>query len=58
MYLRTTTVRKGDRQYRYAQLVASRRRKADGMVVKDVIANLGALDDDAIANLRNKQVIA
>ena len=43
---------KGDRLYRYAQLVASRRRQTDGTVVKDVLANLGALDDVTIANLR------
>ncbi|MFU8804623.1 MAG: hypothetical protein ACNA8W_12490, partial [Bradymonadaceae bacterium] len=53
MYLRTTKVAgSGGKSYRYAQLVESKRRKTDGMVVKDVVANLGQLDDLEIANLR------
>jgi transposase len=52
MYLRITKVNKRDKSYRYAQIVESRRRPSDGMVVKKVIANLGALDDVAIENIR------
>lgn len=52
MYLRTTSIRKGDQVYRYAQLVSSRRRESDGVVVKDVIAHLGQLDEDTLANIR------
>ena len=51
MYLRLSTVRRGDRTYRYAQLVESFRREGGGPTNR-VIANLGALDDVAIANLR------
>jgi len=52
MYIRTTEVTKGDKVYKYAQLVESVRRKSDGMVIKKVIANLGRLDGEAIDNWR------
>jgi hypothetical protein len=52
VYVRTTHVKRGDKSYRYAQLVESQRRASDGMVVKKVVANLGPLDDDAIHNLQ------
>lgn len=51
MYLRLSTVRRGSRTYRYAQLVESVRRP-DGVPTNRVLANLGALDDLAIENLR------
>lgn len=51
MYLRISTVRRGSRVYRYVQLVESFRRP-DGKPTNRVLANLGALDDVAIANLR------
>jgi len=52
MNLRISTVRRGDKVYRYAQLVESFRRESDGKPTCRVIASLGALDDVAIANLR------
>lgn len=51
MHLRLSTVRRGDKTYRYAQLVESFRRE-DGRPTHRILASLGALDDDAIANLR------
>lgn len=51
MYLRVSTVRRGDRTYRYAQLVKSFRRP-DGTPTNRVIASLGALSDAAIRNVR------
>lgn len=51
MHIRLATVRRGDKTYRYAQLVESYRRE-DGRPTHRTLASLGALDDDAIANLR------
>lgn len=51
--LRITTVRRGAKVYRYAQLVESYRRESDGKPTCRVVASLGTLDDVAIANLRN-----
>lgn len=51
MYLRVSTVRRGAKTYRYAQLVESFRRP-DGKPTNRVIASLGAMDDIAIENLR------
>ena len=51
MYLRLSTVHRGDRTYRYAQLVVSERR-ADGTPTNRVVASLGALSDAAIAGVR------
>jgi hypothetical protein len=51
MYLRVTKVRRGSRFYKYVQLVESFRR-ADGKPTNRVLANLGSLDDIAVANLR------
>ena len=51
MHLRLSTVRRGDKVYRYAQLVESYRRD-DGRPTHRILASLGALDDEAIANLR------
>src|SRR5688500_17955125 len=51
MYLRLSNVRQGSKTYRYAQLVESFRRP-DGKPTNRVIANLGALDDLAVENLR------
>jgi hypothetical protein len=52
MHLRLSTVRRGDKTYRYAQLVESYRREEDGRPAHRVLASLGALTDEAIANLR------
>lgn len=52
MHLRLSTVRRGDKTYRYAQLVESYRREQDGRPAHRILASLGALSDDAIANLR------
>lgn len=52
MHLRISTVRRGDKTYRYAQLVESFRRPADGRPTHRVLANLGSLDEEQIANLR------
>ncbi len=51
MYVRLVNVTRGSRTYRYAQLVESFRRP-DGKPTNRVIANLGALDDVAVANLK------
>lgn len=51
MHLRLSTVRRADKTYRYAQLVESYRRE-DGRPTHRILASLGALDDEAIANLR------
>lgn len=52
MHLRVTTVRRGDKTYRYAQLVESYRRETDGRPTVRVLASLGALDDVAVNNFR------
>src|SRR4051812_8907612 len=52
MTLRISTVRRGDKVYRYAQLVESYRRERDGKPTCRVVASLGALDDISIANIR------
>ena len=52
MHLRISTVRRGDKTYRYAQLVESYRREQDGRPAHRILASLGALTDEAIANLR------
>jgi hypothetical protein len=51
MHIRLSTVRRGDKTYRYAQLVESFRRE-DGRPTHRILASFGALDDQAIANLR------
>lgn len=51
MHLRLSTVRRDNKTYRYAQLVESYRRE-DGRPTHRILASLGALDDEAIANLR------
>lgn len=52
MHLRLSTVRRDNKTYRYAQLVESYRREEDGRPTHRILASLGALDDEAIANLR------
>ena len=52
MHLRISTVRRGDKTYRYAQLVESYRREQDGRPAHRILASLGTLTDEAIANLR------
>ena len=52
MHLRLSTVHRGTNTYRYAQLVESFRRPQDGRPAHRVLANLGALDDAQIANMR------
>ena len=52
MHIRTTTIKRNGKIYRYAQLVESYRRKRDGMPTKRVIANLGKLNDREIENFR------
>jgi hypothetical protein len=56
MHLRLSTVRRGDKTYRYAQLVESYRREQDGRPAHRIVASLGALSDEAIANLRSALV--
>lgn len=51
MYLRLSKVRRGERTYRYAQLVESFRRP-DGTPTNRVLASLGRLDDSAVAQVR------
>ena len=51
MYVRFANVRRGSKVYRYTQLVESFRRP-DGKPTNRVVANLGALDDVAVENLR------
>lgn len=52
MHLRLSTVRRGDKTYRYAQLVESYRREQDGRPAHRILASLGSLNDQEIANLR------
>ncbi len=52
MYIRTSVVKKKHKTYQYAQIVESYRRKADGMTMKRVVANLGQRSDNEITNLR------
>ena len=52
MTLRVSTVRRGDKVYRYTQLVESFRRERDGKPTVRVIASLGVLDDTTIANIK------
>ncbi len=51
MHLQLTKVRSGQSIKRYARLVQSYRR-ADGMPAQKVLANLGELDDQEVANMR------
>ena len=51
MHLRISTKRQGDNVYKYAQLVESYRRD-DGVPAHKIIASLGRLSDQQIANLR------
>lgn len=52
MTIRVSTVRRGDKVYRYAQLVQSYRRESDGKPTVRVLANLGVMDDVGIANIK------
>lgn len=52
MQLRISRVRRGDKTYEYAQLVQSYRRKKDGMPMHRVVASLGRLTPDEVANLK------
>jgi hypothetical protein len=52
MQIRRATIKRKNKTYQYAQLVVSRRRKSDGMVMKHVVANLGQLDDQTFANIK------
>ena len=45
MQVRATTIKRGDKIYRYAQLVESYRRKSDGLPLHRVVANLGRISD-------------
>ncbi|MFC1707374.1 hypothetical protein ACFL59_11270 [Planctomycetota bacterium] len=51
MHVRTSTVRRHGKTYRYAQLVESYRRD-DGMPAHRVVASLGSLPKQAVDNLR------
>jgi hypothetical protein len=51
MYLRVTTVRRGSKTYRYAQLVESYRRE-DGTPTNRVLVSLGRLNEAEIAAIR------
>jgi hypothetical protein len=51
MYLRYATVRRGDKVYRYAQLVESYRRE-DGKSTNRVLLNLGVIEPEAAENLK------
>ena len=52
MHVRVSKSTRNGKTYRYAQLVQSYRREKDGMPAHRVIANLGSLSDDEVANLR------
>jgi hypothetical protein len=52
MHLRISTIHRAAKTYRYAQLVESYRREDNGRPTHRIVASLGALDDDAITNLR------
>lgn len=52
MHLRVSKKSKGQKTYRYVQLVQSYRREKDGMPAHRVIASLGDLPQEAIDNLR------
>lgn len=52
MTIRVSTIRRGDKVYRYVQLVESYRRERDGKPAVRLIASLGTMDDTAIANLK------
>lgn len=51
MHLRTTTIRRNDKIYRYAQLVESFRGD-DGRPTTRLVAHLGALTDEQVCNLK------
>lgn len=51
MYVRESRVRKGDKTYRYVQLVESFRRK-DGMPTQRVVASFGDLSESQTATVR------
>jgi len=52
MYLHVSTVKRKSKVYRYAQLVECYRREKDGMPAHRVLANLGALSEQQVANFR------
>lgn len=52
MNIRYSTVRRGDKVYRYAQLVESYRREADGKPTVRLVASLASLSDLAVENLK------
>jgi len=45
MQVRATTIKRGNKTYRYAQLVESYRRESDGLPMHRVVANLGRITD-------------
>ena len=52
MHLRTATTKSNGKVYRYVQLVESYRRSRDGMPATRVVANLGKLPPETVANLK------
>lgn len=52
MHLRVSRVRRNGQVYEYAQLVESYRRASDSMPAHRVVANLGRLSPEQVANLR------
>lgn len=52
MHVHVSTVKRGAKVYRYAQLQECYRRKSDGRPMQRVVANLGALTEQEVANLR------
>ena len=50
MHVRTVTNRPNGK--RYTQLVQSYRRSSDGMPATRIVANLGTMSDEAVANLK------
>lgn len=52
MFLRISRVQRRDKTYEYVQLVESYRRESDRMPMQRVVANLGSLSAEEIANLR------
>ena len=45
MQVRSTTIKRGNKTYQYAQLVESYRRQSDGLPMHRVVANLGRITD-------------
>lgn len=52
MHVKVSTVRRGEKTYKYAQLVESYRRERDGKPTIRVIASLGRVTDREVENLR------